>query len=712
MGYLLFFNLAFLTPALVLLLLIGSSSSSVSQLVQLQPQPGCPTQCGDVEVAYPFGIGKNCGRSEQFQFLCKKNDYGKFKPFVPDSDIEVRSILVSEGLARIRNPVSRLCYNSTTGDIFFNVVGANLTYTPFWLSNTQNRFTVIGSNVLAYIILSGTKSAYRAGCMALRLGEQRVVNGSCSGIGCCEATIPFRSKFYLILFDLSDAPISSFNICRYAVFTETDNFKFSTSYITTPGSFQKDAINLSVVLDWTVGTETCKLAQRNRTSYACVSSHSTCVNYSGLGYRCICVQGYQGNPYVLGGCQDIDECLDMSKCYGICTNTLGSFKCDCPPGTHGNGSLPGDCYKNGPKIQLWGKLLIGFSISILVVLLSSSLVYWVYHRRKVATIKHKYFQQYGGHLLLEEMKSKQGFSFRLFSEEELKEATNNFDEKNVAGEGGNGTVYKGTLNNRFVAIKKCKTIGERERKEFGKEILILSQINHKNIVRILGCCLEVEIPILVYEFISEGTLFDLLHGKHASYIPLRTRLRIAQEAAEALVYLHSWASPPIVHCDVKSSNILLDENFVVKVSDFGASVLASGGEDQFVTHVQGTRGYLDPEYILTGQLTVKSDVYSFGVVIIELLTRKKAFYFEALEARCLTADFLSAMKENNIATILDDEIAKDGGCLDLITNLMELVRVCIHMEAEKRPEMRQVAAALDASIRALENFDLEANEIS
>ncbi|KAJ4756357.1 Wall-associated kinase family protein [Rhynchospora pubera] len=300
------------------------------------------------------------------------------------------------------------------------------------------------------------------------------------------------------------------------------------------------------------------------------------------------------------------------------------------------------------------------------------------------------------------MKSEQGFSFRIFKEEELIDATNNFDEKNKVAEGGSGIVYRGTMDNKLVAIKKCKTIGERERKEFGKEMLILSQLNHKNIVTILGCCLEVEIPVLIYEFISEGTLFDLLHRKCDVDIPLHTRLKIAQETADALSYLHSWASPIIVHRDVKSSNILLDENFVAKVSDFGASVLTPSGEVQLTTHVQGTRGYLDPEYVQTGQLTVKSDVYSFGVVLLELLTRKMAFCTEGLQVRSLVADFYSA--ENNVMAILDVKIAGDEENMDVITKLVELVRECLHMKGEGRPEMRQVAASLEASVIAMNNL--------
>lgn len=331
----------------------------------------------------------------------------------------------------------------------------------------------------------------------------------------------------------------------------------------------------------------------------------------------------------------------------------------------------------------------------MVIVILSSFFHLVHERRKIATIKEKYFEEYGGQLLFQEMKSKQGFAFTIFKESELKEVTNNFDEKNVLGQGGNGTVYKGTLtNNEVVAIKRCKTIDDRQKKEFGKEILILSQINHKNIVRIIGCCLEVEIPILVYEFIPNGTLFDLIHVKHAICIPLRTRLRVAQEAAEALAYLHSWVSPPIVHRDVKSSNILLDENFMAKVSDFGASVLAPTDEDQFMTLVQGTRGYLDPEYMQTGQLTVKSDVYSFGVVLLELLTRKKAFYLDGPEERSLSSAFLSAMKENKLREILDVQIM-DEESMDLIKGVAELARECLNMEGEKRPEMRDVAEGLD-----------------
>jgi serine/threonine protein kinase len=195
-----------------------------------------------------------------------------------------------------------------------------------------------------------------------------------------------------------------------------------------------------------------------------------------------------------------------------------------------------------------------------------------HERKKLGKINRKYFQQHGGMLLLQEISLKQGIAFSLFTEAEFIEATDKFDDKNILGRGGHGTVYKGTLKEgSLIAVKRCVSMTSEQQKEFGKEMLILSQINHKNIVKLLGCCLEVEVPMLVYEFIPNGTLFQFIHGDNGCHnIPFSTRLPIALESALALAYLHSWASPPILHGDVKSSNILLDENYSAKVSDFGA----------------------------------------------------------------------------------------------------------------------------------------------
>jgi len=246
-----------------------------------------------------------------------------------------------------------------------------------------------------------------------------------------------------------------------------------------------------------------------------------------------------------------------------------------------------------------------------------------------------------------------------------------------------------------IAIKRCALIDERQKKEFGQEMLILSQINHKNIVKLVGCCLEVEVPMLVYEFIPNGTLFDFIHGKNqALQISFSTLLRIAHEAAEGLHFLHSYASPPIIHGDVKSANILLDHNYMAKVSDFGASILALSDKEQYVTMVQGTCGYLDPEYMQTCQLTEKSDVYSFGVILLEVLTGQEALKLDGPEKqRSLSSNFLSAMKENNLDVVLPTHM-KGQESNELIRGLAELAKQCLDMFGINRPSMKEVADEL------------------
>jgi serine/threonine protein kinase len=349
------------------------------------------------------------------------------------------------------------------------------------------------------------------------------------------------------------------------------------------------------------------------------------------------------------------------------------------------------------KIVIISKVnLAGASVGLVVLVVTITCAYLIQERRKLQHIKQRYFQQHGGMLLFEEIKSQQGIAFKIFSEAELQEATDKFNEKRVLGHGGHGTVYKGLLTgNAEVAVKRCMSIDEQHKKEFGKEMLILSQINHKNIVKLFGCCLEVEVPMLVYEFIPNGTLFQLIHGNHGRQISLATRMQIAHQSAEALAYLHSWASPPILHGDVKSSNILIDRDYTAKVSDFGASILAPTDESQFVTIVQGTCGYLDPEYMQTCQLTNKSDVYSFGVVLLELLTRKKPFNLDGPEhEKSLALRFISVTKEDKLEEILDDQIMNDAN-MEVLEEVAELAKQCLEISGGNRPSMREVSERLD-----------------
>lgn len=288
-------------------------------------------------------------------------------------------------------------------------------------------------------------------------------------------------------------------------------------------------------------------------------------------------------------------------------------------------------------------------------------------------------------------------STKIFTTEELEKATKNFSEDRILGRGGYGTVYKGILaDGNIVAIKKSRVMDESQIEQFINEVVILTQINHRNVVKLLGCCLESEVPLLVYECVSNGTLFHHIHTNGGmAWLSWDNRLRIAIESAGALAYLHSAASKPIIHRDVKSANILLDDHLVTKISDFGASRLIPLDQTQVTTLVQGTLGYLDPEYFHTSQLTDKSDVYSFAIVLLELLTGKKPLSMERIQAeRNLAAYFLVSMKTNSLFQILDPRVVREGS-LEQLQAIASLVKRCLNMNGYDRPTMKEVAMQLE-----------------
>lgn len=338
------------------------------------------------------------------------------------------------------------------------------------------------------------------------------------------------------------------------------------------------------------------------------------------------------------------------------------------------------------------------------MLVGSTWLYLIVKKRKLIRLKEKFFKQNGG-LILEQLRRQEGSTetTKIFTEEELQKATNNYNESRIIGQGGFGTVYKGVLpNTRVVAIKKSKTIDQSQIQQFINEVFVLSQINHRNVVKLLGCCLETPVPLLVYEFITNDTLFKHLHHKsNTSVMPWQIRLKIAAETAEALAYLHSEASTPIIHRDVKSTNILLDYKYTAKVSDFGASKLVPLDQTQLATMVQGTLGYLDPEYLLTSQLTEKSDVYSFGVVLVELLTGEEALSFSRSEQeRSVAMHFLCSLKEERLFYVLDDHIVEEGN-KEQLKEVAELAKSCLRVKGEERPTMKDVAMEL-TGIRRME----------
>ncbi|CAI0555198.1 unnamed protein product [Linum tenue] len=399
-----------------------------------------------------------------------------------------------------------------------------------------------------------------------------------------------------------------------------------------------------------------------------------------------------------------------------CEANPDSFFCSCSVN-------PGICIPDKKKfpVKLVTLLGIGIGIGLLATFLILYKLIQFLKKRRDRIQKQKLFKQNGGVLLQQKLNSYPGSheNSKLFTEEELKRATDNYNQSRFLGKGGFGTVYKGMLpDGTIVAVKRSRTIDKTQIQQFINEVVILSQINHRHIVKLLGCCLETEFPLLVYEFIPNGSLSSYIHGRNLdgeevlASLSWEDRFRIVGEVAGAVAYMHSAASFPIFHRDIKSSNILLDAKLSAKVSDFGTSRSVPDDKTHLTTVVQGTFGYLDPEYFHTSQFTEKSDVYSFGVVLVELMTGQKPISFtRGEEERSLVAHFISSTKENKdgLSKILDPVVSREAREED-VEAIAELAVRCLRLNGKKRPTMREVAMELDGLRNSQRRLQLDQEE--
>ncbi|KAF7149584.1 hypothetical protein RHSIM_Rhsim02G0165100 [Rhododendron simsii] len=604
---------------ILLLWLITAQSVAENPLAK----PSCRERCGNISIPYPFGIGSNCSFDSTFAVTCN-DSFKPPKPFIDSINLEVLQISLNESTVKVNNPViTSNCPGRADGQY------VDLRETPFWFSETYNRFTAMGCDNLALVV---SESYILTGCMSIcsiYLSPSLNETAGCNGINCSQTRIPYGLEFFNVSLRSID-PNNNQDGCKYAFMVDKQWFS------------DKDIFNVfnvsnteyvPAVLNWTLNWDYYNEVTCNTSGSLCGDNAYCSVNHT----KCFCLEGYEGNPYLSSGCRDIDECSeDLHRCEEFCENIPGSNKCFCSDGYL---SLGHSCLKlpnNGNS------------------------------RTKVIIAR-------------------------------VGEGDRQFQPNRILGQGGQGTVYKGMLTDgRIIAIKKSKALDEGKLEQFINEVVILSQINQRNVVKLFGCCLETEVPMLVYEFIPNGTLFQYIHDQNDEF-PLTwdLRLRIATEIAGALFYLHSAASIAIYHRDIKSANILLDEKFRAKISDFGISRSISVDKTHLTTAVHGTLGYLDPEYFQSNQFTEKSDVYSFGVVLVELLTGKMPILSgKSNEGGSLTAYFLLTMKENRLYDILDARVVKEGRKEEILA-FANIAKRCLYLNGSRRPTMKEVVMELD-----------------
>ncbi|CAL4992741.1 unnamed protein product [Urochloa decumbens] len=738
----------------VLLAAAATALALVAVAVAEEPPmglPGCPTVCGNVSVPYPFGIGASCS-FPGFDLTCDAT-HSPPRLLLGDSaaaGVEVTDIFLENATMRV---ISHAIINQTT-----KVAAANGTWGlvgvstgPFVLSYNHNKFVALGCSIQA-TLLSEDGNTFISGCSASCWGddpghwEQPIGNrgcSECSGNGCCQASIPVGYPSYDVrIIRLEDLihpgimPTVVVYIAEQGWIEEVLCQIIGFTNGTVPIALDLPPELLSavpVMLEWAMNStrpaepglpDAFSRCPTNGATSACVSNHSYCVDMNNnfqSGYACQCSLGYYGNPYLCGGCQDINECTDSDRypCYGECTNLPGTYQCRCPEGSQGNSSIMHGCVKSsadliiGPSQKRKGLSIglgVGSGAALLVLSLGTIVLVRKVKAQRKKRLRQRFFKQNRGQLLQQLLVCQRAdiAERMIVTEEELEKATNNFDKSRELGGGGHGIVYKGILSSQHVvAIKKSKIVIQKEIIEFINEVAILSQVNHRNIVKLIGCCLETEVPLLVYEFISNGTLYSHLHVEASISLSWKDRLRVAVETARALMYLHSLASTPVIHRDIKSPNILLDDMLTVKLSDFGASRYIPVDQEGLDTTVQGTLGYLDPTYHTTGHLTDKSDVYSFGVLLIELLTRKKPTSYISSQGFALVSHFVGLLSQGNLDQILDPQVAREGD--GEIVDIALLAQMCVKSNREERPTMRQVEIMLE-SIQAAKEFSSDVTD--
>ncbi|CAN6229586.1 unnamed protein product [Urochloa humidicola] len=293
-------------------------------------------------------------------------------------------------------------------------------------------------------------------------------------------------------------------------------------------------------------------------------------------------------------------------------------------------------------------------------------------------------------------------SVKVFSYNELRKATQDFSGTNKIGEGGFGSVFRGVLKDgTIVAVKVLSATSRQGIREFLTELTAISDIKHENLVTLIGCCAEGSHRILIYNYLENNSLAQTLLGTRYSNIRFnwRARVKIAVGVARGLAFLHEEIRPPIIHRDIKASNILLDKDLTPKISDFGLARLLPPNATHVSTRVAGTLGYLAPEYAIRGQVTKKSDIYSFGVLLLEIVSgRCNTNTRLPSEDQFLLERTWVLYEEERLEEIIDIDIGDD---LDVeeACRFMKIGLLCTQDAMARRPNMTNVVRMLTGEKR-------------
>nr|XP_024929074.2 cysteine-rich receptor-like protein kinase 10 [Ziziphus jujuba var. spinosa] len=284
-------------------------------------------------------------------------------------------------------------------------------------------------------------------------------------------------------------------------------------------------------------------------------------------------------------------------------------------------------------------------------------------------------------------------------------ATNTFSDSNLLGQGGFGPVYKGTLSDgREIAVKRLSSCSEQGSEEFTNEVLLIMKLQHKNLVRLLGFCVDEDEKLLVYEYMPNGSLDAILFdGKKRAQLGWSVRLNIINGIAKGILYLHEDSRLRIIHRDVKASNILLDRDMNPKISDFGMARIFAGSEGEANTAtIVGTYGYMAPEYAMEGLYSVKSDVYSYGVLLLEIITGKRnAGFHQTKRAPGLLAYAWQLWNEGRGVELIDPLLVDDSCEVDEFERYLQIGLLCVQEDAYDRPTMSYVVLMLKSESTTL-----------